>query len=215
MSENDEKRKVLIIELNKRAVDEGHTERYFDAFVPMMTIAFSNAIGDPSKMMGLAQSLIRHAMVVFYSSCNTSHDLQIRTAEDVEKIVGSMWTACCEVAENNLAEAQRQGLQVPQSLIDKVVTLPSDPSKRVDVAPIDTTTNIPQKPKSVADIMSVLDNQDKSKVNAVEAIEEKQEASVQEKKQEARIKAKVSELYSMSVGSSMSELKQLGNGKGN
>jgi len=213
MPTNDEKRESIIIELNKRAISEGTTERYFAALVPAMVSVYGDAKGDAVKMMGLAQALLRHAMTVFYGSAATPADLQVRTSEDVAKMAGAVWDECCRNTEQLMIHMTEQGVEVPKEILEKLALMPSDPSKRPDMAPVDTLAGIPGRPRSVADLLARL-NKTPEPVSASVGAEEqvKHEAPKAESKAAT---SKAPKFAVWSVGSTMTGLEKIGNGKGN
>lgn len=212
MPTNEEKREAIMIELNKRTIAEGTTERYFALLMPEIATAYLDAKGDAVKMMGLAQALLRHVMTVFYASVTTPADLQVRTADDVAKMAGTVWDECCRNTEQLLARLKSEGVAIPQEMLDRVRAVPSDPSKRPDVAPVDSSAGAAGRPRSIADLMSRLSEpQPEPQVQAEDAPvpEELKQASA------PKVKVKAPEYVTWSGGSTMQELQRVGNGKGN
>lgn len=202
MPTNDEKREAIMIELNKRAIAEGTTERYFAILTPAIATAYLDAKDDAVKLMGLAQALLRHASTVFYASATTPADLQVRVAEDVAKMAGVVWDETCRNTEQLVAALLQRGAEVPQEMLDRIKAMPSDPSKRPDVAPVDSSAGAAGRPRSVADLLS--------KLNELEPKpEEPKEASA------SKVRIKSLEYVAWSGGSTMQELTKVGNGKGN
>lgn len=204
MQSNDEKREAIIIELNKRALTEGTTQKYFEELIPAMVQSYADARGDAVKLMGLAQALLRHTMTVFYGTATTPVDLQVRTAEDVSAMAGSVWNECCRNAEMFIDQVVKSGVEVPDDLLAKVKAMPSDASKRPDMVPCDPLAGRIGRPSSVADLMSLLNQPKREEVKASEAPVETPVNAV--------VPPKVS-LWS--VGSTMGGLGGVGNGKGN
>lgn len=213
MPTNDEKREAIIIELNKRAISEGTTEYYFAALMPAMVSAYADASGDAVKMMGLAQALLRHAMTVFYGSGTTPADLQVRTAEDVAKMAGAVWDETCRNTEQLLVALSSKGIEVPKEIRDRIAAMPSDPSKRPDMAPLDTLAGVPGRPRSIAELLSRLDGEPEPAKHEPKAEEQ---AKAEAPKAPA---AKAPKFAVWSLGSTMGgptgDLEKIGNGKGN
>lgn len=212
MPTNEEKREAIMIELNKRTIAEGTTERYFALLMPEIATAYLDAKGDAVKMMGLAQALLRHVMTVFYASVTTPADLQVRTADDVAKMAGTVWDECCRNTEQLLARLKSEGVAIPQEMLDRVRAVPSDPSKRPDVAPVDSSAGAAGRPRSIADLMSRLSEPQPEPQVQVE------DAPVPEEPKQAsapKVKVKAPEYVTWSGGSTMQELQRVGNGKGN
>ncbi len=212
MPTNDEKREAIMIELNKRAISEGTTERYFAALMPAMISVYADASGDAVKMMGLAQALLRHAMTVFYGSGTTPADLQVRTSEDVAKMAGAVWDECCRNTEQLLVQLADKGIEAPKEIRDRIAAMPSDPSKRPDMAPIDSSAGTQGRPRSVADLLSRFGKPEpEPKVEAAPVEEQPKE----EQPKAPTMKVKTPEFITWSGGSTMQELQKVGNGKGN
>ena len=212
MPTNDEKREAIMIELNKRAISEGTTERYFAALMPAMISVYADASGDAVKMMGLAQALLRHAMTVFYGSGTTPADLQVRTSEDVAKMAGAVWDECCRNTEQLLVQLADKGIEAPKEIRDRIAAMPSDPSKRPDMAPIDSSAGTQGRPRSVADLLSRFGQPEpEPKVEAAPVEEQPKE----EQPKAPTMKVKTPEFITWSGGSTMQELQKVGNGKGN
>jgi hypothetical protein len=212
MPTNDEKREAIMIELNKRAISEGTTERYFAALMPAMISVYADASGDAVKMMGLAQALLRHAMTVFYGSGTTPADLQVRTSEDVAKMAGAVWDECCRNTEQLLVQLADKGIEAPKEIRDRIAAMPSDPSKRPDMAPIDSSAGTQGRPRSIADLLTRLSQPEpEPKVEAAPVEEQPKE----EQPKAPTMKVKTPEFITWSGGSTMQELQKVGNGKGN
>jgi hypothetical protein len=214
MPTNDEKREAIMIELNKRAIAEGTTERYFAILTPAIATAYLDAKGDAVKLMGLAQALLRHATTVFYASATTPADLQVRVAEDVAKMAGVVWDETCRHTEQLVAALLQKGADVPQEMINRVNAMPSDPSKRPDVAPVDSSAGAAGRPRSVADLLSKLNEPEPEPEPQVQTTEEPKPEEPKEASA-PKVRIKPPEYVAWSGGSTMQELSKVGNGKGN
>lgn len=213
MSTNDERRIEIMIELNKRAISEGTTERYFAILTPAIATAYLDANGDAVKMMGLAQALLHHATTVFYASATTPADLQVRVSEDVAKMAGVVWDETCRNTEQLVSAMLAKGVEVPKEMLDRIKSMPSDPSKRPDVAPVDSSAGASTRPRSVADLLSNLNEPDPEPQPEPQA--QATEAPKPEEPKESKVKIKPPEYVAWSGGSTMQELSKVGNGKGN
>jgi hypothetical protein len=144
-------------------------------------------------------------MTVFYGTVTTPVDLQVRTAEDVSAMAGSVWNECCRNVEMYVDQLTARGIEVPKEIQDKMKAMPSDASKRPDMVPCDPLAGRMSRPSSVADLMTLL-NQPKKDVG--------QEPLVGATPKSANAVA-TPKTSIWSIGSTMDGLNEIGNGKGN
>lgn len=207
MTTNDDKRKAIITELSNRASTSGATGKYFTALmIPVMDLMVSTN-GDAVELMGLLQAIMRQAVAIAYGTVAHPGDLQIRTPEDMASMMAAIWDDGCRNSEELIKNTKAQGLPIPPELEKKIALVPSDPSNRPDVAPVDPVAGIPDRPMSFQDLLNRINNAPEPKAPAGKP------ASAPEPSPAKPDSSKLVAVWS--PGSTIHDCSTLGNGKGN